>query len=488
MIDEDDLAEELFGIRPVKRSHHTTWNDEAIKQREEVPRDSENEVDTDSSHQSDHAVWHDEHDESVSIHLGKQRITKKFAHGRLDKVVNGQEFTDSLRKQFIQVNKVPKWANAEEIDQDLGLPDFLTDILASAKPLKDLPTTSQLLHTSSKKPLSNDRMNIRPLPDVNTSRPTSGVVKCVDFHPKLSLCAVSGTDDEVNLFNVDEKENAHFHSLKFVSGRISKALFTPDGKSLLISGKKPRYWTYDLTSGVTVASQWNVAVKHGQREKNLESMIVPQDETADYFCFLGSHGNVLIYSLRSHQHVCDIKVNGEALCGTFVPTTNSLLIGTNEGKVYELDMNLRRCVATWVDEAGLGNAVTAISVDAKRQYLATGSEQGIVTLYSTAGPGTLLPHTTLKSISNLQTKIDTIALHPSGELCVVASHSPGASTGGKKALRAIHTATQTVFTNWPTTSTPFRNATSVAFSSNGVHMAVGTDKHRVLLYKLNHYI
>ena len=57
-------------------------------------------------------------------------------------------------------------------------------------------------------------------------------------------------------------------------------------------------------------------------------------------------------------------------------------------------------------------------------------------------------------------------------------------TGG---FKLVHTATGTVFSNWPTARTPLGYTYCVDFSPRGGMMAVGGDKGRVLLYRLKHY-
>jgi len=51
----------------------------------------------------------------------------------------------------------------------------------------------------------------------------------------------------------------------------------------------------------------------------------------------------------------------------------------------------------------------------------------------------------------------------------------------------LHVATGTVFSNWPTKDTPLRKVQSLAFSPGGGYFAVGNDRGKVLLYRLNHF-
>jgi U3 small nucleolar RNA-associated protein 18 len=62
-----------------------------------------------------------------------------------------------------------------------------------------------------------------------------------------------------------------------------------------------------------------------------------------------------------------------------------------------------------------------------------------------------------------------------------------ASSRLRDQLRIVHTASGSVFENWPTSSTPLRYVSSLSFSPNGGYLAVGNDRGRVLLYRLRHY-
>ncbi len=62
-----------------------------------------------------------------------------------------------------------------------------------------------------------------------------------------------------------------------------------------------------------------------------------------------------------------------------------------------------------------------------------------------------------------------------------------ASKGKKDALRMVHTATMTTFSNWPTSRSPFNLVHSMAFSPHGGFFAAGNSKGKVLLYRMHHY-
>lgn len=58
---------------------------------------------------------------------------------------------------------------------------------------------------------------------------------------------------------------------------------------------------------------------------------------------------------------------------------------------------------------------------------------------------------------------------------------------GVGSLKLVHSQSQTVFANWPTSKTPLGYVWSLDFSPTGEYMAVGNDKGKCLLYSVRHY-
>ena len=50
-----------------------------------------------------------------------------------------------------------------------------------------------------------------------------------------------------------------------------------------------------------------------------------------------------------------------------------------------------------------------------------------------------------------------------------------------------HVASRTVFGNWPTGQTPVHHVSAVDFSPHSGYLAIGNERGRTLLYRLNYY-
>ncbi len=117
----------------------------------------------------------------------------------------------------------------------------------------------------------------------------------------------------------------------------------------------------------------------------------------------------------------------------------------------------------------------ALTPTSSAALLAVGSESGAMTLYEGESS------TPVRTALNLTTKVGCLGFHPSSQLLAFAS------SDSNDQMRMLHVPSRTVFSNWPTERTPLRKVHCAAFSPGGAYFAVGNDRGKVLLYRLNHY-
>jgi U3 small nucleolar RNA-associated protein 18 len=87
----------------------------------------------------------------------------------------------------------------------------------------------------------------------------------------------------------------------------------------------------------------------------------------------------------------------------------------------------------------------------------------------------------LKALGNLTTAVDSMSFNHDAQLLGLASSEK------KDALKMVHLPSLTVFSNWPTASTPLGKVTAMAFSKGSEFFAVGNKQGKVGLYLLEHY-
>jgi U3 small nucleolar RNA-associated protein 18 len=271
----------------------------------------------------------------------------------------------------------------------------------------------------------------------------------------------------------------------------------------------------------------------GRAEKSFESVAVcpgrgPGGDAAGMYAFLGNDGYIVLVSGRTKQWAGNLKMNGSVRAAAFTRSAlgggdgdySELLTVGGHGEVYRWDLRTMRCMGRHADEGSTGGTAIAASPDGKRY--AVGSTMGVVNVYDAAAVGcsgsgssagsaagsvldafgvaasagasaaggaggvaALFSASSspkpLHTILNLTTGIDTLAWNHDGSLLATGSARV------KDAVKLVHAASGTVFANWPTSRTPLHYATALAFSPHSGFMAVGNDRGRVLLYRLNHY-
>ena len=89
-----------------------------------------------------------------------------------------------------------------------------------------------------------------------------------------------------------------------------------------------------------------------------------------------------------------------------------------EGEIYTWDINRRVCVDKYRDHG----TVSSTSIATSQNFLATGSNAGVVNVYrhSNASPGT--PRQPEKTIMNLVTPISSVEFNRQQEILVMASN------------------------------------------------------------------
>ena len=148
-------------------------------------------------------------------------------------------------------------------------------------------------------------------------------------------------------------------------------------------------------------------------------------------------------------------------------------------------MKSRQCIERFSNGDGTITSSLAVS----NTNLAVGAESGVVNLYSeyrqqrseSSFLTGMRAKTPLKSIMNLHTSADVVRFNSDGQILAMSSQRE------KHGLKLLHVPSRTVFSNWPTSQTPLGYVWSMGFSPGSKFLAVGNDKGKCLLYKLNHY-
>lgn len=159
---------------------------------------------------------------------------------------------------------------------------------------------------------------------------------------------------------------------------MTTALFHPTGASVLLTGPRPYFYTYDLQSGSAQRSPrglWG-ATFSGNEMKDGNMEICSFDPSGEVLAVAGRRGYVHLVDWRSGtgQVVGSVKMNS-AVKGVWWArgsrgSKGELMSLGEDAEVYVWDVGERRCVRRWKDEGGFGS--TVIAGDRGGQFLGLG--------------------------------------------------------------------------------------------------------------------
>lgn len=393
-----------------------------------------------------------------------------------------------------------------------------------------LATTGRL--TQGSRALPSTTLSLARQKDANLVDPARSPIRALAWHPTPGmgvLCTGSG-DARLRFFRCDGKVNSRVASVLLPDLPVHSAGWTGDGLEVIATGRRPFYYAYDVGAGTAQ----RVGRMKGREEASLESAVIsPSPYTSDtaLLAFLGNDGVTILASARTKQWVGNLASGeGSVRAGAFSrgPTGGGggagaldfpeyLSVGSH-GIVSRWCLRTLKCLARYRDEGSTGG--TAIAAHPSGTRFAVGSTMGVVNEYDLYGGeggegeegggggggatraggggsrrggggglshlfvGTPAPLKPIHTYMHLTTAIDHLSYGGGvgGEILAFSS------TRTRDSLRLAHSSTGTVFSNWPTSSTPLSILTAgVAISPGGAFLATGNDKGRALLYRLNHF-
>ncbi|TPX61365.1 hypothetical protein PhCBS80983_g01165 [Powellomyces hirtus] len=410
------------------------------------------------------AAWED--DDNVPVNIVDKKRLRKLRLDYSETTLSGKEYEARLRKQFQRIHPTPQWAEISIREQKNG--DSSDDLL------KILRTSMGIVDTQRQtRVLNPDFLEVVRLKDANQMAYSQAVVQSVQFHPKAPVLLTAGYDKTLRLFQIDGKVNPKIQSIYIKDLPIHQATFTPDGQEILITGKRKYFYTYNVEAGVVN----RISGIRGQDEDNYSKSYVSPD--SKFLVFAGRDGHMMVVAKDTKQWVGNMKMNGAVTSIDFSADGRSLYSFGGDGEVYQWDLGSRKCVHRFFDEGCV--KATTLAVSGGSGYIATGSDSGVVNLYDQASCFASSNPAPQKAILNLTTSVTTLKFNHDSQILAMASREK------KDSLRLLHVPTRRVFKNWPTAQTPLGYVNSLDFSPGGGYVAVGNDKGKVLLYRLNAY-
>lgn len=467
---------------------------------------------------TDVPAWVDSDDERLAVSLATASRLRKLRIAEGEDVVSGTDYTERLRKQYLTLNPLPKWAqeahghrtkrrrrSSDASDSSTGSSADENEEDITAQPLnqflRDAAQLSHLSNTMSRrlKPEVIDIQRTRDIPDKHR-----GPVTSISFHPKFPILMTSSPSSMLFLHHLDATAhptpNPKLTSVQAKNVDIRRSEFRlPYGDKIVFSGRRKWFHTWDLETGQV--QKITRVQGHRLEHKTMEHFKL--SPCGQYMAIMGSTrkggGVVNILSVTTSQWVGGARLDSHGGIADFAWWRNSqglTILGKN-GRVGEWNLISKRFVGVWRDEGCIGGIVVALGGSkgpepiGEDRWVAIGSNTGIVNMYdrsellklSADEEGTISVNEfpePKRRFEQLVTPITNIKFSPDGQLVAFASQPQ------KDAFRLAHLPSCTVYRNWPTTETPLGRVTSIAFGTKSDMLAVGNDAGKVRLWEIRH--
>jgi U3 small nucleolar RNA-associated protein 18 len=416
-------------------------------------------------------AWQDEDDGAVSVNVAQTSRLRKLRVAESETTLSGSELTTRLRARHESMNANADWAKLASASAATAFGDD-DDAAAAAGDSAFLSSNASLLGVSSGR-LPQGQLQITRMKDANHADVAQSCVTSVKFHNNGQLMLASGLDRTLRLFQVDGVRNPKVQSVFFDDMPIAAAQFTPDGQDIILAGRRKFFYSYDVVAGAIT----KVPFIKGREEKSWESMLV--SPANDYIAFLGQDGHTVLVSRTTKQWLHNFKMNGSVRTAAFSGDGRQMYTAGDDGQVYLWDVRNLKCAHRFVDEGCIHS--TALAVSPSNGHLAAGSNSGVVNLYGADQARTSAAPQPQRALMNLTTRVDMLEFNHDSQILAMASKR------NKDALKLVHVPSKTVFANWPTSTTPLSYVQCLAFSPHSGYLAIGNDKGKVLLYRLNHF-
>lgn len=448
---EDDDDDSELPVQQAKKDHAT--------KEKAAEDDSESEDDDPElpAHQAQKKpAWQDEDDNGL-------RIEEKEGHTDLPTDKTGgktDEYSEQLRKRYTKIMGVPKWAeqnDAEKGSDDEDSDDLLRKATKFVGKSTNLPPNILQIHKCT--PLAFE------------SRETT-LLKNVEFHPSSQVALTAGLSGTVTICQVDGKTNAKIQAVHFDRFPVHCAHFSVDGQEIWAgSSQRDHMFCYDMMAGKTT----QIRFPKGLNITNTKQFYASPD--GHHVVLTGRFGEIYLVSTKSKECLDTLKMNMPVKSVAFSPDGSLMYtIGGNEVCVW--DMKSRRCQHRFVDHGCMDGLSLATSPNG--QYLATGSDTGVVNVYETCKLLETRYPGPLKAIMNLTTEVTQLKFNCTSELLAMSSSFK------PNAVKMVHFPSLTVFSNFPGKH-DFRYSNSIDISPNSGYFMCGNNLGTAHLFRLKHY-
>uniref|UniRef100_A0AAF5RTZ3 U3 small nucleolar RNA-associated protein 18 homolog n=1 Tax=Wuchereria bancrofti TaxID=6293 RepID=A0AAF5RTZ3_WUCBA len=469
--EEDQLAKKLFGSSAGFPDGFEDNGDDDDK----VEGMFEEEIEV-----SKKPVWQDEDDiveeAVVEVPLHHRRMQIKRVADALNQKLTPKEYEGRLRQLFCHSSgAAPAWSqssfcgkkktqHAESDDDDLQ------------DALREITTFTGKCVTGSRS-LTKSVISVKRMNNITRGhRFGKKPMRALQFHPTRKVLMCAGENGLLSLFEVGlpETEEAFLQSIHFKALPITSASFTADGSKIIVGSKKKKsLFCYDLMD----AKVMQMRTPYEMTKMHMGRFSLSSD--GKYIAVL-AYNEVHILTSVSSEYIGVLTTSAKIASVQFFPNDSSTIFTLGEnGQVLIWNIRKLKEQQAFYDEGSVKGTVIRISENG--QYIACGSNTGIVNLYDSADVlKNSLPRP-VKALDNLTTSIDCMAFNSDSQILSVSSSVKNNS------IRLMHVGSRTVYTNFPPRAVSLGKVTVTDFSPKSAYMGVGDDRGFLSLFRLSHF-
>lgn len=407
------------------------------------------------------SVWTDPDDDiTAAVGLSNTTMYPK-------RITAESKFKSFQKDKFTSLYKRPKWAdgavskNESDSDEDGdSLSNFAGKLIAK------------------KNTLSRGTLMFNKCTALNADFSRSHGYCSMQFHPKYEIGIVSDRKS-VDFFKLEDRgkqsENRLIKSYDFNGRHIEMIRVTSDGRELIIGMTYPDSNTYsiDMTTGQTSS----FSLTRGSERIGMRGMCLSPDGLLIACCC--ENGRIFVMDAKVKEFIRSMKMNDDVKCICFSADSRHLFSHGMGGQVYIWDVKQERLVNKFYDEGAVTG--TALSASPNGQFLAAGSESGVVNVYDVKTCEREDVPKPLKSLMNLTTEISSISFNHSSELFSFCSRLK------QNAVRLAHVPSRSVYSNFPYQEEHYGRVAEMNFSPSSGFAGMATNQRSVNLFRVCHF-
>jgi U3 small nucleolar RNA-associated protein 18 len=290
----------------------------------------------------------------VRVSLAADPRLRKLRDAPGEDALGGREYERRLRRQFERLHPAPAWAAAK---RKRPAPDAPSD-----EDEEDVLASTALAAPRTPGVLAPGTLRIVRARDANLAARAQGAVTAVRFHPSVAvpLLAVASADRRVRFFHVDGAANALVQTLHVPELPLTRLAWHPAGRSVLLTGPRPFWHTYDVATGRASRSPRGLWGAGDERAHSMEVAAFSPD--GDVLAVGGRAGAVALVDWRAGgaQVAGTLKMSAPVQALWWARGGEPELLGlAPDGEVCVWDVRARRCLRRWKDEGAFGARVLA---------------------------------------------------------------------------------------------------------------------------------